>query len=379
MKQLYLDNAATAPVNPKAFVEYVKATNDYIGNPSSPHSEGHKARMALEGAREKIAQLLGCQHRKQIIFTSGGTESNNIALYMPNRVGYEVATSQIEHHSATTGCVTIDSEGFIDERSFEDSLCRTQIASIQYANADIGTIQDIKKLSQICWDIHKGYGEFFTDAVQTVGHIPIDMKKLPHVCSLSASAHKFGGVKGTGFLYMREPMPTLKESFHFIHGGNQEFGLRPGTENVAGAIAMAKALEDSLDNIDYKIRRNRATQKRLIEGLSLIPDSELNGATNLAKRLSNNVSFSFKGIYGDTLVALLDAQYGIIVSAGAACESGNLDGNRIVKAIGKSEELAKGTIRITFDFNNGLTDEETDYVIDAITKSVKELRRKTRR
>ena len=142
---------------------------------------------------------------------------------------------------------------------------------------------------------------------------------------------------------------------------------------------MAKALEYSLDGIEYKIDRNRATQKRLIEGLSLIPDAELNGATDLTKRLSNNVSFSFKGIYGDTLVALLDAQYGIIVSAGAACETGNLDGNRIVKAIGKSEELAKGTIRITFDFNNGLTDEETDYVIQCITTAVKELRAKTKR
>ena len=380
-KTFYLDNAATAPINPKAFAEYVRASVDYIGNPSSPHSEGHKARQAIEGARRRIAKCMGCEPR-EIIFTSGGTESNNIALEIlaPRAEdAYEttIITTWLEHHSAETGnslhiWSKPDREGFVYPVN-GDALTQNSHFVIQYANSDIGTIQDISGISKA---ERLTDGLFFTDAVQAVGHIPINLRMLDKVDMLSASAHKFGGVKGVGFLFIRAGSIEYYHRYHrLMYGGNQERGFRPGTENVPAIVAMAKALEEALDGIDYKTERRRAVQKRLIEGLSLIPDSELNGASDLTKRLPNNVSFSFKGIFGDTLVALLDAKYNIIVSAGAACESGNLDGNRIVKAIGKSEDLAKGTIRITF--GDDLLDDTdgVDYVIQSITDAVKELRK----
>lgn len=387
MRRLYLDLAATSPIHPKAFAEYVRASAEYIGNPSSPHSEGHKARRAIEEAREKIAQLMGCGHAQQIIFTSGGTESNNIAMEIlqPRDEEYDeiekVITTPLEHHSAQRNIrdrteTKICDNGVVDEAEYWDRLkSRSKLhipchSSIQFANADIGTIQDIRELSETFKDLSDGY--FFTDAVQAVGHIPINMQELENVDFLSASAHKFGGVKGVGFLYVAEydiGFPKL------MYGGKQEVGMRAGTENVPAIIAMAKALECSLENLDEKIAREREVQKRLIEGLSLIPDAELNGVDPLEDpehRLPNNVSFSFKGIFGDTLVALLDAEYNIQISAGAACETGSMNGNRIVRALGKSDELAKGTIRITFP--EDITDEEVDYVLKAITDGVKKLR-----
>lgn len=378
-KKLYLDYAATAPVNPKAFAAYVKATNNYIGNPSSPHSEGHKARQAIEDARRRIAKCMGCEPH-EIIFTSGGTESNNIAMKIlcPTiEQPLKVITTTLEHHSAqrpNTNALYLrpDKEGFILYKG--RSQCLMDDMMVQFANSDIGTIQDIKTLSNKFARNSEFIGTFFTDAVQAVGHIPINLKKFPYVDMLSASAHKFGGVKGCGFLYLSKETDHLTK-IPLMYGGSQERGLRAGTENVPAIMAMAIALEEALDGIDYKIERRRSVQKRIIEGLSLIPDAELNGATDLTRRLPNNVSFSFKGILGDTLVAVLDAKYNIIVSAGAACESGNLDGNRIVKAIGKSKELAKGTIRITF--GDDLVDDTdgVDYIIQSITDAVKELRK----
>ena len=382
MKKIYLDNAATAPIRPEAFAEYVRASAEYIGNPSSPHSEGHKARKAIEEAREKIAQLMGCGHAQQIIFTSGGTESNNIAMEIlqPRESEYLdiVLTTPIEHHSAmrrsnNNVMLEIDRQGFVNNTIEQYKNWRLSFgvdACIQFANADIGTIQDIRELSATHKKGHPN-AYFFTDAVQAVGHIPINMQNLPNVDFLSASAHKFGGVKGVGFLY-KDHYDTYPK---LMYGGKQEVGMRAGTENVPAILAMAKALECSLENLDEKIAREREVQKRLIEGLSLIPDGELNGVDPLEDpehRLPNNVSFSFKGIFGDTLVALLDAEYNIQISAGAACETGSMNGNRIVRALGKSDELAKGTIRITFP--EDITDEEVDYVLKAITDGVKKLR-----
>ena len=383
-KTYYLDHAATSPINPRAFASYVKASTECIGNPSSPHSEGHKARQAIEDARRRIAKCMGCEPR-EIIFTSGGTESNNIALeILAPRMGdiheTTIITTWLEHHSAESynsmhKWLVSDREGLISPSIWSDIITTRKTPNfhfvIQYANSDIGTIQDISGISKI-----KSTNElFFTDAVQAVGHIPINLRTLDKVDMLSASAHKFGGVKGVGFLFVRAGSVSRYQFHSLMYGGNQEFGYRPGTENVPAIVAMATALEDALDGIDYKIERRRSVQKRLIEGLSLIPDAELNGASDLTKRLPNNVSFSFKGIFGDTLVALLDAKYNIIVSAGAACESGNLDGNRIVKAIGKSEELAKGTIRITFGDDLVNDTDGVDYVIQSITDAVKELRK----
>ena len=383
MKPLYLDYAATAPIYPKAFAEYVRASAEYIGNPSSPHSEGHKARRAIEEAREKIAKLMGCGHAQQIIFTSGGTESNNIAMEILQPRDEEhpdiVLTTPIEHHSAmrhsnNNVMLEIDRQGFVNNTIEQYKHWRLSFgvdACIQFANADIGTIQDIRELSATHKKGHPN-AYFFTDAVQAVGHISINMQNLPDVDLLSASAHKFGGVKGVGFLFMRQ---LNKYYPNLMYGGNQEQGMRAGTENVPAILAMAKALECSLENLDEKIAREREVQKRLIEGLSHIPDSELNGVDPLEDpehRLPNNVSFSFKGIFGDTLVALLDAEYNIQISAGAACETGSMNGNRIVRALGKSDELAKGTIRITFP--EDITDEEVDYVLKAITDGVKKLR-----
>ena len=382
-KKFYMDYAATSPINPRAFASYVKASTECIGNPSSPHSEGHKARQAIEDARRRIAKCMGCEPR-EIIFTSGGTESNNMASQILAPRGDDtcmntVIPTYLEHHSAEIHNALLhwlapDSEGFIHPTQvmlFVKDLSHPSFV-IQYANSDIGTIQDISGLSKI-----KSTDQlFFTDAVQAVGHIPINLRTLNKVDMLSASAHKFGGVKGVGFLFIRSETAGSYHNFHrLMYGGNQEFGYRPGTENVPAIVAMATALEDALDGIDYKIEKRRSVQKRLIEGLSLIPDAELNGAIDLTRRLPNNVSFSFKGIFGDTLVAMLDAKYNIIVSAGAACESGNLDGNRIVKAIGKSEELAKGTIRITFGDDLVNDTDGVGYVIQSITDAVKELRK----
>ena len=385
MKPLYLDYAATAPIHPKAFAEYVRASAEYIGNPSSPHSEGHKARQAIEDARRRIAKCMGCEPR-EIIFTSGGTESNNIALeILAPRMGdiheTTIITTWLEHHSAESynsmhKWLVSDKEGVISPSIWNDIIATRKTPNthfvVQYANSDIGTIQDISGISKI-----KSTNElFFTDAVQAVGHIPINLRTLDKVDMLSASAHKFGGVKGVGFLFIRAGSIEYYHRYHrLMYGGNQERGYRSGTENVPAILAMAKALEVSLDNLEDKMAREREVQKRLIEGLSLIPDAELNGVDPLKDpehRLPNNVSFSFKGIFGDTLVALLDAEYNIQISAGAACETGSMNGNRIVRAIGKSNELAKGTIRITFPEN--LTDEETDYVLKAITEAVKKLR-----
>ena len=390
MKKIYLDNAATAPIRPEAFAEYVRASAEYIGNPSSPHSEGHKARQAIEDARRRIAKCMGCEPR-EIIFTSGGTESNNIALeILAPRTGdiYEttIITTWLEHHSAESynsmhKWLVSDKEGVISPSMWSDIIATRKTPNthfvVQYANSDIGTIQDISGISKI-----KSTSElFFTDAVQAVGHIPINLRTLDKVDMLSASAHKFGGVKGVGFLFIRAGSIEYYHRYHrLMYGGNQERGYRPGTENVPAILAMAKALEVSLDRLEDKMAREREVQKRLIEGLSLIPDAELNGVDPLEDpehRLPNNVSFSFKSIFGDTLVALLDAEYNIQISAGAACETGSMNGNRIVRALGKSDELAKGTIRITFP--EDITNEEVDYVLKAITDGVKKLRRRNKK
>lgn len=354
---IYLDHAATTPLceaAKKAIIEHL----DDFGNPSSSHELGRQARVLIEDARARIAKCINAEP-DEIYFTSGGSEANTWAL---NEFG-AIAT-ELEHHSITAArYMPVSSAGIVNVKAYSNmNYWIGDAVSCMYVNNELGTIQPIKELAEIS---HNKKKWFHTDAVQAIGHIPIDVKDL-NCDLLSTSAHKFGGPKGVGFLYIKHNGP---EPDSLIYGGKQEQGLRGGTENVLGIIAMAAALEDAVEHMEERNAHVRYLRDKMLNKLLQIHDSQLNGT--LENRVPGNINIRFSGVSGSRLVTLCSL-YGIYISAGSACNEGISDPSHVLKAIGLTDEEALSSIRITIGHEN--TEQEIDAAADIITKLVKRIR-----
>ena len=375
---IYLDNAATTKMSKAAIDAMLPYLDQVYGNPSSLHSAGQQANEAMTSARQRIAKVLGCEAR-EIIFTSGGSEADNQALLSAAALGAKkgkkhIISSAFEHHAVLHTLEKLEKQGFevtlLDVHSdgvlragqVEDAIREdTCLVSIMYANNEIGTVQPIGEIGEIC---RRRGVLFHTDAVQAVGHLPVDVK-AQHIDMLSLSAHKFHGPKGIGVLYARRGIPLVT----LIEGGAQERGRRAGTENIPAIMAMAAALEESVAHMEEASARLTALRDRLIAGLSKIPHASLNGDAHC--RLPGNVSFCFEGIEGESLLLLLDDK-GICASSGSACTSGSLDPSHVLLAIGRVHDVAHGSLRLTLSQEN--TPEEIDYTVQAVTDTVAYLR-----
>lgn len=375
---IYADNAATTKMSEKALETMVSLIKDTYGNPSSLYEFGQKSREVLEDARAKVAKAIGA-NPKEIIFTSGGSESDNQAILSAAKAGEaagkkHIISSAFEHHAVLHTLNKLKKEGFeitlldvhenglIDPGEVEDAIKEdTCLVTIMFANNEIGTIEPIREIGEVC----KKHGvTFHTDAVQAIGHIPVNVVD-DNIDMLSASAHKFHGPKGVGFLYVRKGVRL----FNLIEGGAQEKGKRAGTENVPGIAAMAVALEDAVSNLENYSKIVTAKRDRLIEGISEISHSALNG--DAKKRLPGNVNFCFEGIEGESILLLLDDK-GIAASSGSACTSGSLDPSHVLLAIGRVHDVAHGSLRLTID--ESTTDEEVETIISSVKEVVEYLR-----
>ena len=375
---IYADNAATTRMSEKAIQAMVSVIREDYGNPSSLYSLGQKAKETLEEARGKIAGIIGAQPR-EILFTSGGSEADNQAIRTAAELGRKkgkkhIISTAFEHHAVLHTLEKLEKEGFevtlldvhgdgiVRPEELESALREdTCLVTVMYANNEIGTLQPIGEIGRIC----RQRGVLFhTDAVQAVGHVPIDVEK-ECIDLLSASAHKFHGPKGTGFLYARKGirLETL------IEGGAQEGGKRAGTENVPGIAAMAAALEEAAGNMESAAAKLTARRDQLIRGLSAIPHSVLNG--DPVRRLPGNVSFCFEGVEGEALLLLLDDR-GIAASSGSACTSGSLDPSHVLLAIGRVHDVAHGSLRLSI--GEDLTEAEAEEIIRAVAETVTYLR-----
>ncbi|MBQ1730177.1 MAG: cysteine desulfurase [Oscillospiraceae bacterium] len=375
---IYADNAATTKMSDAAAETMLYVIRESYGNPSSLYAVGQRAKEIVEDARRDIASAIGAEPR-EIVFTSGGSEADNQAILSAAELGKRsgkthVISSAFEHHAVLHTLKKLEKQGFeitlLDVH--EDGIVRpeeveaairedTCLVTIMYANNEIGTIQPIREIGAIC----RKHGVLFhTDAVQAVGHIPVNVVD-DNIDLLSSSAHKFHGPKGVGFLYARKGVRLS----NLIEGGAQERGKRAGTENVPGIAAMATALKEA----EAKIIENSALisekRDRLIRGLSEISHSALNG--DKQKRLPGNVSFCFEGIEGESLLLLLDDR-GICASSGSACTSGSLDPSHVLLAIGRVHDVAHGSLRLTID--ETLSDDDVDYIVSSVKEVVGYLR-----
>ncbi len=375
---IYADNAATTKINPVAMDVMNKCMTEVYGNPSSLHSAGQKAAEVMQKAREDIAQVLGADFR-EIYFTSGGTEADNQAIYSAAAFGEKkgkkhIISSAIEHHAVLHTLQRLEKEGFevtlLDVG--EDGIVRpedvrqairedTALVTIMYANNEIGTLQPISEIAAIC---REKKVIFHTDAVQAVGHVPINVREQ-NIDMLSLSAHKFHGPRGIGVLYVRKGVPL----FNLIEGGAQERGRRPGTENLPAIAGMAAALKEAVSHMAAAEEKVSSLRDILIEGLSKIPHARLNG--DAKRRLPGNVNFCFEGIEGESLLLLLDNK-GVAASSGSACTSGSLDPSHVLLALGLPHEVAHGSLRLSLSEEN--TKEEMYYIIDAVREVVEYLR-----
>ncbi len=375
---IYADNAATTRMSEAAVQAMVSVMRDNYGNPSSLYSIGQKAKETLEEARGTIAGIIGAAPR-EILFTSGGSEADNQAILSAAALGRKngkrhIVSSAFEHHAVLHTLEKLKQDGYeitlVDVH--EDGLVRpeevrdairddTCLVTIMFANNEIGTIQPIREIGTVCRE--RGV-LFHTDAVQAVGHIPINVEE-DRIDLLSASAHKFHGPKGVGFLYARKGVRLT----NLIEGGAQENGRRAGTENVPGIAAMAAALREAADRMAENAEKLTAQRDRLIRGLSGISHSALNG--DPVHRLPGNVNFCFEGIEGESLLLLLDDK-GIEASSGSACTSGSLDPSHVLLAIGRVHDVAHGSLRLSI--GEGLSDGEIDYMIRSVAEVVEYLR-----
>ena len=380
MKRIYLDHAATTPLDKDVLQEMLPYFSDVYGNANSQHGFGRDAQKAVDGARDLIAKLIGAKPN-EIYFTSGGTESDNWALRGTVKAlkdkGNHVIISKIEHAAMLSTAkelekegvevtlVGVDEEGFINIDELKKAIRPTTVLiSCMYANNEIGTVEPIEEIVKIA----KEHGILVhTDAVQAMGAIDINVSSLG-VDMLSFSAHKFNGPKGVGALYIKNGIPMSR----LISGGHQERTRRGGTTNVPGVVGFAKALQITKENMQKDVAyvsslRNRFIQRVIAE----IPYVKLNGAKDMAKRLPSNADFSFEYIEGESILFSLDMD-GIAVSSGSACSSGSLEPSHVLLAIGLSEEIAHGTIRFSFGKEN--TMEEVDYVVDVLKNTIQRLR-----
>ena len=376
--RIYADNAATTKMSQLAVDTMVPMMLEVFGNPSSLHTPGQKAAEALSEAREKVAAALGCTPR-EITFTSGGSEADNQAILTAAALGEKkgkkhIISTAFEHHAVlhtlealekrgfTVTLLDVHENGLITPQQVRDAIREdTCLVTIMYANNEIGTIQPIREIGEICRE--KGV-LFHTDAVQAAGHLPINVQE-ENIDMLSLSAHKFHGPKGVGVLYAKKGIRLQ----NVIYGGAQERGKRAGTENIPGIVSMAAALEDAVQHLPQNTEKTQALRNRLIEGLSEIPHSILNGDKD--HRLPGNVNFCFEGIEGESLLLLLDDK-GIAASSGSACTSGSLDPSHVLLALGRPHEIAHGSLRLTLDQEN--TMEEVEYIIQSVKEVVTYLR-----
>ena len=376
--QVYADNAATTKMSQTAINAMLPYMERVYGNPSSLHSVGQEAAEALQSARETIAQCLGASPN-EITFTSGGSEADNQVLLSAAWLGLRkgkkhIISTAFEHHAILHTLKKLEKEGFevqlldvgplgnITAQQVADAIRPdTCLVTTMYANNEIGSILPIAEIGAVCRE--KGV-LFHTDAVQAAGHLPIDVK-TQNIDMLSLSAHKFHGPKGIGVLYARRGVPLTS----LIEGGAQERGKRAGTENIPAIMGMAAALQDACQHMEANAAHVSHLRDRLIEGLSQIPHSALNG--DPVNRLPGNVSFCFEGIEGESLLLLLDSK-GICASSGSACTSGSLDPSHVLLAIGRPHEVAHGSLRLSLSEWN--TDEEIDHILAEVPWVVEYLR-----
>lgn len=375
---IYADNAATTKMSRRAIEKMVSLTEGTYGNPSSLYTFGQRAKEALEEARAEVAKVIGAEPR-EILFTSGGSEADNQAIISAAELGKKngkkhIISSAFEHHAVLHTLNKLKKEGFeitlLDvhenglilpeevEAAIKDDTC---LVTIMFANNEIGTIQPIREIGAIC---RKKNVLFHTDAVQAIGHLPINVVD-DNIDMLSASAHKFHGPKGVGFLYAKKGIRLS----NLIEGGAQERGRRAGTENVPGIAAMAEALNESVENMAENAEKLTEKRNKLIKGLKEIPHSAING--DEIKRLPSNVNFCFEGIEGESLLLLLDDK-GIAASSGSACTSGSLDPSHVLLAIGRVHDVAHGSLRLSI--GEDITDEDVDYIIKSVKEVVEYLR-----
>jgi len=376
--QIYADNAATTKMSRTAIDAMLRCMEADYGNPSSLYTIGQHAKEILEQARADVAAVINAEPR-EILFTSGGSEADNQAIRSAAALGQKTGKKHIistafEHHAVLHTLKKLEQEGFevtlLDVHT--DGLVRpeeveaairedTCLVTVMFANNEIGTIQPIREIGAIC----RKHGVLFhTDAVQATGHLPIDVK-ADNIDMLSASAHKFHGPKGTGFLFARKGIRLAS----IIEGGAQERGKRAGTENVAGIVGMAAALKESAAHMAENAAHMQALRDRLIEGLREIEHSALNG--DAIKRLPGNVNFCFEGIEGESLLLLLDDR-GISASSGSACTSGSLDPSHVLLAIGRVHDVAHGSLRLSI--GEDATAEQIEYIIQNVKEVVEYLR-----
>ena len=375
---VYADNAATTKMSRTAIDAMLPYMETIYGNPSSLHSVGQRAAEALAAARGTVAECLGCSP-KEIYFTSGGSEADNQAIISAARIGERkgkkhIISTAFEHHAVLHTLKKLEKEGFeiellpvgstgtVTAQQVADAIRPdTCLVTVMYANNEIGSILPIAEIGRVC---HEKGILFHTDAVQAAGHLHINVKE-ENIDMLSLSGHKFHGPKGVGALYARQGIPLT----NIIEGGAQERGKRAGTENIPGIVGMAAALKEACGHIDESAKKVSALRDRLIEGLSKISHSALNG--DPVNRLPGNVSFCFEGIEGESLLLLLDAA-GICASSGSACTSGSLDPSHVLLAIGRPHEVAHGSLRLSLCEWN--TEEEIDHILAEVPRVVDYLR-----
>ena len=375
---IYADNAATTKMSENAINTMLFHMKEVYGNPSSLYGVGQKAKEALEDARRRASAVLNCEPR-EIYFTSGGSEADNQAIISAARFNAakgkkHIISTAFEHHAVLHTLDKLKKEGFeielldvhsngiVTAEQVKKAIREdTALVTIMYANNEIGTIQPISEIGAVC---RESGVLFHTDAVQAIGHIPVDIQK-DNIDMLSLSAHKFKGPKGVGILYAKKGIPLT----NIIEGGAQERGKRAGTENLPGIVSMVAALEDATKDLQGYKERLSPLRDRLIDGLFEIPYSDLNG--DREKRLPATVNFCFEGIEGESLLLLLDDK-GIQASSGSACTSGSLDPSHVLLAIGRPHEVAHGSLRLSL--SDDVTTEEVDYIIKSVKEVVTYLR-----
>ena len=375
---IYADNAATTKMSENAINTMLFHMKEVYGNPSSLYGVGQKAKEALEDARRRASAVLNCEPR-EIYFTSGGSEADNQAIISAARFNAakgkkHIISTAFEHHAVLHTLDKLKKEGFeielldvhsngiVTAEQVKNAIREdTALVTIMYANNEIGTIQPISEIGAVC---RESGVLFHTDAVQAIGHIPVDIQK-DNIDMLSLSAHKFKGPKGVGILYAKKGIPLT----NIIDGGAQERGKRAGTENLPGIVSMVAALEDATKDLQGYKERLSPLRDRLIDGLFEIPYSDLNG--DRVKRLPATVNFCFEGIEGESLLLLLDDK-GIQASSGSACTSGSLDPSHVLLAIGRPHEVAHGSLRLSL--SDDATTEEVDYIIKSVKEVVTYLR-----
>ena len=378
MRKVYLDNAATTALSPKVLEQMMPYLTTIYGNPSSPHSFGQEARKGVDHARDQVAKALNALP-EEIIFTGCGTESDNTVLFgvaeRYAKKGNHIITTNVEHHAILHTCealekrgvevtyLPVDENGMVTAEQVANAITdKTILVSIMFANNEVGTIMPIAEIGKVCRE--RGV-LFHPDAVQAVGHVPIDVKAM-NIDMLSLSAHKFHGPKGVGALYMKKGIRLPS----YVMGGAQERNRRAGTENVAGIVGLGAAIALATQTLEESAARMTKLRDKLIAGIAQrIPEVKLNGHPTM--RLPNNVNYSIKYIEGESILLMLDMN-GIAASSGSACTSGSLDPSHVLLALGLSHEVAHGSVRLTL--SDETTEEDIDYVLDVLPKVAERLR-----